>query len=137
MTRGRPPARWAFSSGAGDPGSQAPHLPPVDVVENAHGWRLVFEIPGTDPETVRVDVAGRIVVVRGERRPTERSHGTFLCVERAAGPFERLVELPDEPDPDGGTASYSEGLLTLEIPRRPATRRRTIPIHPGRSGERK
>lgn len=134
MTRGRPPARWAFSPGASDPGAPPPHLPPVDVVEDARGWRLVFEIPGTDPDTVRVDVAGRVVVLRGERRPTERAHGTFLCVERAAGPFERVVELPDEPDPDGGTASYSEGLLTLDLPRRPATRRRTIPIRAGRSG---
>lgn len=136
-TKGHPPARWAFVSSAGDPGSSAPHLPPVDVVEDAHGWRLVFEIPGTDPDTVRVDVAGRIVAVRGQRRPTERSHGSFLCVERAAGPFERLVELPDEPDPDGGSATYADGLLTLEIPRRAATRRRTIPIHATRGSEKK
>ena len=135
MTKGRPPARWAFS--AGDPGTPPPHLPPVDVVEHAHGWRLVFEIPGTDPDTVRVDVTGRVVAVRGERRPTERTHGTFLCVERAAGPFERLVELPDELDPDGAAASYADGLLTLEIPRRPTTRHRTIPIRPARSGEKK
>ena len=137
MTKGRPTTRWIYGSGAGDPGAPPPHLPPVDVVEEAHGWRLVFEIPGTDPETVRVDVAGRVVVVRGERRPTERSQGTFLCVERSAGPFERAVELPDEPDPEGGSAAYADGLLTLEIPRRPATRRRTIPIRPARSPEKK
>ena len=137
MTRGRPPARWAFTSGASDTGAPPPHLPPVDVVEDVHGWRLVFEIPGTDPETVRVDVAGRIVAVRGERRPTERTHGTFLCVERAAGPFERVVELPDELDPDGAAASYADGLLTLEIPRRPAIRHRTIPIRPARGGEKR
>lgn len=137
MTKGRPQVRWAFSSGAGDPGAPPPHLPPVDVVEHAHGWSLVFEIPGTDPASVRVDVAGRVVAVRGERRPTERTHGTFLCVERAAGPFERLVELPDELDPDGAAASYADGLLTLEIPRRPATRHRTIPIRPARSVEKK
>ncbi len=135
-TKGRTPVRWTFVT-SGDPGSPPPHLPPVDVVEEPHGWRLVFEIPGTDPESVRVDVAGRIVAVRGERRPTERSHGTFLCVERAAGPFERLVELPDEPDPDGGTASYADGLLTLDLPRRPATRKRTIPIRSARAGEKK
>lgn len=137
MTKGQPPARWAFSPGAGDPGPPPPHTPPVDVVEHAHGWRLVFEIPGTDPDSVRVDVAGRTVSVHGERRPTERSHGTFLRVERAAGTFERLVELPDEIDPDGAAASYADGLLTLEIPRRPATRHRTIPIRPGRGGEKR
>lgn len=135
MTKGHHSARWVF--GAGDPGAPPPHLPPVDVVEHAHGWRLVFELPGTDPSSVRVDVTGRVVAVRGERRPTERSHGTFLCVERAAGPFERLVELPDDPDPDGAAASYADGLLTLEIPRRPATRHRSIPIRQTRGGEKK
>lgn len=137
MTKGRPTTRWAFASGAGDAATPSPHLPPVDVVEDAGGWRLVFEIPGTDADSVRVDVAGRVVVVRGERRPTERAHGTFLCVERAAGPFERLVELPDEPDPDAGSASYQDGLLTLELPRRAASRRRTIPIRPARSPEKR
>ncbi len=137
MTKGRPSSRWGWGGGTADPAGPPPHLPPVDVVEDAHGWRLVVEIPGTDPDSVRVDVAGRIVVLRGERRPTERGHGTFLCVERAAGPFERVVELPAEPDPDGGTASYADGLLTLEIPRRAATRRRTIPIRPARGADRK
>ncbi len=137
MTKGHPPAQWVFRTGAGDPGTPPPHLPPVDVVEDAGGWRLVFEIPGTDPGTVRVDVAGRIVAVRGERRPTDRAHGTFLCVERAAGPFERLVELPEEPDPDGAAATYADGLLTLEIPRRPASKRRMIPIRSARAADRK
>lgn len=137
MTRGRPSSRWTWDGGPAGPAGAPPHLPPVDVVEDAQGWRLVIEIPGTDPGSVRVDVAGRVVVVRGERRATERGHGSFLCVERAAGPFERVVELPDEPDPDGGAASYADGLLTLEIPRRPATRRRTIPIRPARGADRK
>ena len=52
-------------------------------------------------------------------------------MERAAGPFERLVELPDEPDPDGAAASYADGLLTLEIPRRPAIAAPDDPDPPG------
>ncbi|HSB36242.1 MAG TPA: Hsp20 family protein, partial [Thermoanaerobaculia bacterium] len=61
--------------------------PPVDVVEDAEGWRLVFEIPGASPETVTVEVKERLVAIRGIRRGTERGSGRFLRLERATGPF--------------------------------------------------
>ena len=137
MTKGRPPARWAFSVRTGR--LEPPAAAPPSRRRRRGRPRLAARLrdPGTRPghRARRRRRAGR----RRPRReaPDRAGHGTFLCVERAAGPFERLVELPEEPDPDGGSASYADGLLTLEIPRRPATRRRTIPIHPARGGEKK
>ena len=68
------------------------HPPAVDVVDDGSGWRLVFEIPGAVAEKLAVEVNGRIVTLRGERKSTDGEGGTFLRVERASGPFERSLE---------------------------------------------
>ena len=106
-------------------GEHAPFsLPPVDVVEHDGGWKLVFDVPGADPAKLRVEVKGKRVTVRGERPAT--CGGRFLVVERAVGPFERTLELPEEPDPDGGQATFADGLLTLDLARRTGARREIV-----------
>ena len=125
----RAPVRYALGSPLGVPEVPVPHAPPVDVIEEPRGWRLVFEVPGAVADRTTVEILGRVVALRGERRPTEAEGGVFLRVERAPGPFERLVELPEEPDADGACAVYADGLLLLVVPRRPAPARREIPIH--------
>jgi HSP20 family protein len=128
--RHRPPA---FVVGLQElPPDAALYAPAVDVLAQANGFRLVFEIPGAQPDRISIEVKGRLVTLRGERRPTEGESGSFLRVERAAGPFERVVELPDEPDSETAQASYADGLLTVDLPRRAAPRGRSIPIQ--RSG---
>lgn len=126
-----PPVRYAVGATLHDPVAPAPHAPPVDVLETRDGWRLVFEIPGAVAERTSVEISGRLVALRGERRPTEAEGGTFLRVERAPGPFERLVELPEYPDAEEARAVYSDGLLVIEVPRKPSARSREIPIVKG------
>ena len=104
------------------------HVPAVDVVDDGSSWRLIFEIPGAVAEKLAVEVNGRVVTLRGERRTTDGDGGTFLRVERASGPFERSLELPEDPDPERARASYSDGLLTITIPRRGSSNQRSIPI---------
>jgi len=108
-----------------------PLAPPVDVVENAAGWRLVFEIPGAVPEKTSIEVKERVVVVRGERRATEGEGGVFLRLERATGPFERALELPEDADAERSRAFYQDGLLILDVPKRTSARGRHIPIRRG------
>ncbi len=105
--------------------------PPVDVVDDGSGWRLVLEIPGAVTSRISIQIEGRVVTLRGDRRPTEGECGQFLRLERVAGPFERALELPDLPDPEKTHASYADGLLTVEIPRLHQTPSRTIPVRRG------
>jgi HSP20 family protein len=108
-----------------------PLAPPVDVVENAAGWRLVFEIPGAVPEKTSIEVKERVVIVRGERRTTEGEGGVFLRLERATGPFERALELPEDADAERSHAFYQDGLLVLDVPKRTSVRGRNITIRRG------
>jgi HSP20 family protein len=126
------PVAFLLDGDASIPG-RAPHplAPPVDVVEDDSGWHLVFEIPGAVSEKTSIEVKERVVVVRGERRPTEGKGGVFLRLERATGPFERALELPEDADADRASAVYQDGLLVLHVPKRASARGRQIPIRRG------
>jgi HSP20 family molecular chaperone IbpA len=55
-------------------------------------------------------------------------------VERAAGAFERVLELPQDPDPERTRATYADGLLVLEVPKRSSKSGHSIPIVKGKRG---
>ncbi|MBL8112205.1 MAG: Hsp20/alpha crystallin family protein [Acidobacteria bacterium] len=136
MPASRKPVRapFVFLTRSSGPGEDEPPsvLPPLDVVDDGKVFRLVYEIPGADASRLSVEVSGRVVTVRGERRITEAKGGRFLRVERIAGPFERSLELPEDPEPEGAEASYSDGLLTLLVPRRSPPKKH-IPIRSTKS----
>lgn len=103
------------------------HVPPVDVVDDGESWRIVLEIPGASSERLSIEVDGRVVTVRGERVRTDAKSGSFLRMERTAGPFARALELPEDPEPEGARATLTDGLLVLEVPKKRRASR-SIPI---------
>ncbi len=130
--RPRLPVSFLLEGEVGIPGHEVhPLAPPVDVVEDESGWRLVYEIPGAVGEKTTIEVKERVVVVRGERRATDGKGGVFLRLERVTGPFESALQLPEEADPERARAVYQDGLLVLHVPKRASVRGRQIPIRRG------
>ena len=95
------PVGFFVRTGSLEPPERPELVPPVDVVDHGRFWRLTFEIPGANPEEISVDVRGRVLTLRGTRKPTDRESGVFLRVERGAGAFERALELPEDHDTEG------------------------------------
>ena len=76
---------------------------------------VVVELAGVQPEQVHIDAAPRSLVVRGERR-RPRVHGKFQALELDYGPFERTVHVAEDVDVERASATYKNGLLTVELP---------------------
>lgn len=130
--RTRLPVAFLVDGQAAIPGHEAHRLaPPVDVVEDASGWRLVYEIPGAIAERTTIEVKERVVVVRGERLATDGKGGVFLRLERVTGPFESALQLPEEADAERARAFYQDGLLVVHVPKKASERGRQIPIRRG------
>ena len=91
--------------------------PAADVYESRDGLVVVIEVPGLEPESLRVCLRDRSVVVSGERRP-RHAHGSFLCLERPHGRFERSIPLDGPVDVAHARATLGGGLLTVTVPRR-------------------
>lgn len=98
----------------------------MDIYEN--GQQLVFELdlPGVNPEDIRVTQDGLICQVEAEKR-TARAEGVvrYLRLERNFGHICQQFRLPDYSDLEQLTAEYRNGTLRIICPR---VQKRSIPI---------
>lgn len=90
-----------------------------DVYEDEHRVVVRLEAPGMEKEDFQLEVADESLVVRGEKRfERETSEGRWRVVQCAYGSFERSVPLPAAVQPDGAKATYRNGVLRIELPKR-------------------
>lgn len=90
---------------------------PADVYRQDEDLVARFDLPGIDPaEDVTVEVEGRQLVVRGERKDhrDEDAEGRRYSEVRY-GEFRRVVPLPKAVDGAAVTASYDAGVLTVTV----------------------
>jgi HSP20 family protein len=102
---------WAESAPARD------FAPAVDAYHDGEDLVASFDLPGVNPEDdVIVEVEGRKLVVRGERKDTrdEEQNGRRFREVRF-GSFRRTVALPRTVDADAVSASYDAGVLTVRV----------------------
>ncbi|WP_395708401.1 Hsp20/alpha crystallin family protein [Reyranella sp.] len=90
------------------------HMPKVEVRENGKSYTVSVELPGLDDKDVKVQVDGDVLTVSGEKK-VERSDDKTHYSERSYGSFTRSFTLPADADPNAVSATFSKGVLTLEI----------------------
>jgi HSP20 family protein len=92
-------------------------VPPVEVSKDGDDVVLTVELPGVDVEKdVDIEVEGRRLVVRGERRDERNDDsGRVFVRELRYGSFRRSFWLPEGVSADDVEASYDRGLLTVRV----------------------
>ena len=76
---------------------------------------LLLELPGVDPDGVRIVASGTTLVVSGVRERPHPAGARYHQIEIEYGPFERRIELAEEVDADAVTVTYEAGILQLEV----------------------
>jgi HSP20 family protein len=84
--------------------------------DDPHQLTVVIELPGVDPETVKIVVGERALVISGDRPRPKIHGGVYQQMEIEYGPFRRLVRLPEDVDPDQATAEFDRGMVTITLP---------------------
>jgi HSP20 family protein len=109
---------------------QAMRAMPMDLYRDGDHWVLLCDLPGVDPATIDVDVDGRMLTIRAERKAGPEGV-EWLVAERVSGTFARQLALGDGVDVEGISASYDDGVLTLTLPVAEAAKPRKIAVSPG------
>jgi HSP20 family protein len=105
--------------------------PRIDVYYSGTPPRAIVKVDlaGVGLEGIHLEVAGRQLVISGERPIQETEGRVYQQLEIEAGPFRRVVELSAEPVADAAKATYDDGILRIELPlRTEAPSRRSVPI---------
>jgi HSP20 family protein len=104
-------------------------LPPCDVFEDKDAVKIVAEIPGVTAEDVKISLENNLLTLRGEKKQqAEEKSERVHRYERSYGVFERTFSLPTTVDPEKIDAQYSNGVLTVTIPKVERARPREIPV---------
>jgi len=89
--------------------------PPFDIVkEGEDSYRITLAVAGFRPDEIEVVAQQNQLTVTG-KRAEEQEHGEYLHRGIAARPFERRFQLADFVE--AGTASFENGLLSIELKR--------------------
>ncbi len=84
--------------------------------DEPHALTVVIELPGVDPQSVKVIAGERVLVVAGERKRPKLPGRVYQQMEIEYGPFQRQVRLVEDVDPEHARASFDQGVLTVELP---------------------
>jgi HSP20 family protein len=94
--------------------------PPVDVTTEPDRYRVEMDLPGVSAEEVDVTARAGVLHIEGQRQRHGRGpHTRSLLVELRYGRFARSLRLPADADATGLQATFADGVLSVEIPRRP------------------
>jgi HSP20 family protein len=100
-----------------------------DVVEDGDGYIIRAALPGIHPDDLELTLAGQTLTIRGEsQEPELPSSARYHWRERATGRFERSIQFAVPVEADGVQSSYTNGLLTVYVPKTEAFRPRRIPV---------
>jgi HSP20 family protein len=110
------------------------YRPQIDVLhlDTPPTLTVLVELPGVDPEEVKLLATPRALVISGQRpRPSGEGHYEQLEIEY--GPFQRKIAFAQDVDPERATATYDRGFLRIELPIAPkATAGASVSISVGR-----
>ena len=88
----------------------------VDLVDDGDQYTIYAELPGFSKDQVDVKVNKDGLIIRAEQKAeTEQKNKNYLHRERAYSAFERVVEFPDEVNPQKVEGTMKDGILQLTI----------------------
>jgi HSP20 family protein len=106
--------------------------PLVDVVETKEQTFLKVEIAGLKPGDFAISIEKDTLTVKGERRQeVEATEGCHTRMERPYGTFQRTMILPPTVDADNVKATYTDGVLEIQLPKKEEAKPKAIQVEVG------
>jgi HSP20 family protein len=111
-------------------------VPAVDVRENEKGYVLEADLPGFDEKDLAIRLDGNNLIISSRKAEEKNSEnadsgskeGNYLIRERRYTSFSRSFRLPENANPEAISASFKNGILSLEIGKRAEAQQRVIQI---------
>jgi HSP20 family protein len=108
------------------------------VKETKDAYVIKVDLPGVKEEAVDVSLNGSLLSITGRRDEERRTEGEqYYAIERSHGSFARSFSLPDSVDAEHVAADLKDGVLTVQIPKRPEAQPRKIAIGRTANGDSK
>lgn len=103
--------------------------PATDVSETENAILVATEVPGLKKEDISISIRDNILTLKGEKKQEKTYKDENLHrVERCYGCFNRSFTLPSMVDTSKVKATYKDGILTIELPKKEEAKPKEISI---------
>jgi HSP20 family protein len=98
-------------------GSGWPH---IELSETEDKLKVVAELPGLEERDVDITLQEGLLTLKGHKKVEENGR---LYSERWEGAFERTIPVGQDVEPEKVKASFKNGVLTVQLPKKPEAQR--------------
>jgi len=102
--------------------------PVADIYETHDTFVVALDLPGAAKDTIEVSVEQGLLVVRGQVLPRPDAQVRMVHREIGWNAYERSFKIGPGIDENGIRAEFSDGVLTIMLPKTEASRARQIRI---------
>jgi HSP20 family protein len=120
-----------FGRGLAHNGDGADRLiaPALDITEDEHAFVVSAELPGLKKEDVQIQFENGVLSISGEKKQeSETTEKNWHRMERRFGAFYRSITLPAGVDVEKVEATFTDGVLSVRIPKREEVKPKAIKI---------
>jgi len=101
--------------------------------ETDDAFTLELDLPGVAGDDIVVELTGRTLSIRGERKEREKT-GTVHANARVTGAFAYTVSLPAVAEEGNVVANLHDGVLTVRVPKSTTVSATRIPVNETAAG---
>lgn len=96
------------------------NVPAVNVVEHTDGFRIEVAAPGLKKEDFKLQLSHNNLTISAykETQNEEKESEKYTRREFSYSSFQRTFTLPNSVDGENIQATYADGVLTIELPKR-------------------
>ena len=110
-------------------GSGVSVTPAIDLYQTADHIVLKADLPGLKVDDVQISVRSGTLTLRGEfKHENNQTQLTYHILERRTGAFERSVILPADVQTEKAKADFTDGVLTITLPKVESLKSKTITV---------
>lgn len=96
-------------------------IPAVNIQENEDNFMVAVAAPGKAREDFRIELENDVLTISSEEKKeneTSEKNGRFTRKEFSYSNFKRAFSLPETVDSEKISASYNNGVLEINLPKR-------------------
>ena len=101
---------------------------PANLIETDDGYEVQIGLAGLESDKIEIQVAESNLRIRGVYETPDTEARNYVWQGLPTGEFSHTFNLPTEVTGDGAEATYTDGLLTVKVPKAHYSKMKSIPV---------
>ncbi|KXN70768.1 HSP20-like chaperone [Conidiobolus coronatus NRRL 28638] len=91
--------------------------PNTDILESKDAYKAIFQLPGVSKENISINFENNALTLQGKVASPKVEEFKTHIKQIASKPYKKSIEFPTQVDYENITADYTNGLLTVLLPK--------------------